>query len=178
MTASLAGMAVALVGSLVFIGADLLLLLDLLDVTTFAPMAIAGMVAVMLSAVLSESVYELSSRVAQFRREQRADALEVLKISDRTRLELDRGDLEVMKAYSDLALAATFQKAANIRAAIPDQVAREAGTVEMIDADDIRASMATQGGKPVDLRKMARDMAQTLTGNGTDPNQSGRGGGR
>jgi len=176
MSASLLGMVVAILGSLVFIGADLLLLLGLLDVAAFAPVAIGGMVAVMLSAVLSESVYELSSRVAQFERERRADALEVLRVSDATRLELDKGDLEIMRAYSDLALAATFQKAANIRAAIPDHVARESGQVEMLTADDIRSSMGTQGTQPVNLRKMAQDLAGSLSGNHKAP--KGRGGGQ
>ena len=50
MAAALSGMAIALLGSLIFAGADLLLLLGLLDVITFAPLAIGGMVAVMLSA--------------------------------------------------------------------------------------------------------------------------------
>jgi len=136
--ASLVGMAVAILGSLLFSGADLLLLLDLLNLETFAPYAIGGMVLVMLSAILTESIYELSSHVAGYEREKRADALNVLRISDQTRLELDRGDLEIMRAYSDMALATSAQKAASIRAAIPGHVEREAGQVEILTTDDIR----------------------------------------
>jgi len=139
--ASLAGMVIAIIGSLLFIGADLLLLAGGLDVESFTPLAIGGMVLVMLSAVLTETIYELSSHVARYERQKRSDALEVLRISDQTRLELDRGDLEVMKAYSDLALAATFQKAENIRAAIPAAVDREAGAVAVVDTDDIREGL-------------------------------------
>lgn len=169
MTASLLGMGIAIIGSLVFIGADLLLLLGLLDVVAFAPFAIAGMVIVMLSAVLSETVYELSSRVAQYERERRADALEVLKISDQTRLELDRGDLEVMKAYSDLSLATTFERARQIRAAIPDYIAREAGTVEMLSADDIRESIEKDEGEPVNLQEISASLSSNGQGKAKAP---------
>ena len=146
--ASLAGMAIAIIGSLLFIGADLWLLAGSLDVESFTPLAIGGMVLVMLSAVLSETVYELSSHVARYERQKRTDALSVLKISDSTRLELDRADLEVMKAYSDLALASTFQKAENIRAAIPAAVEREAGAVDMLDTDDIREQLGERRVNP------------------------------
>ena len=141
MAASLAGMGMALLGSLAFIGADLMFLMGNLVVQTFAPYATGGMVLVMLSAILSEAVFELSSREAQFQRERKAGALEVLRVSDETRLNLDKGDLEVMVAYAESALADTFQKAAAIRAAIPARLGRSGGTVEMLSADDIREQM-------------------------------------
>jgi len=132
---ALVGLAIALLGSLFYFGADMLLLLGKLDKAAFGPWAIGIMVGVLLSAVITESIYEMSSHVAAYERQKRTDALEVLKISDDTRLELDKGDLEIMRAQSELVLATTFQRATNIREAIPDLVARESGQVDIVDPE-------------------------------------------
>jgi len=136
--AALGGMIIALIGSLFYFGADMLLLLDMLNRAIAGPIAIGIMVVVLLSAVISESIYELASHTSAYERQKRGDALEVLKISDDTRLELDRGDLEIMKAQADLVLAATFQKAESIREAIPDTISRLTGQAEVLDPDQVK----------------------------------------
>lgn len=146
--AALAGLTIALVGSLFYFGADMLLLLGQLDQAVAGPWAIGVMVAVLLSAILTESVYALASHVSAYEREKRHDALGVLRISDDTRLGLDRGDLEIMKASADLVLSEMFQRADNIRKAIPDTVARSAGKAEILDPEQLRDQLFDFGSMP------------------------------
>ena len=123
----------------------MLLLLGLLDKAAAGPWAVGVMIAVLISAIVTESIYELASHVAAYEREKRSDALTVLKISDDTRLELDRGDLEIMKASADLVLAEMFQRADAIRKAIPGAVERSANQAEILNADKLRDELEIIG---------------------------------
>ncbi len=135
---ALVGLTFALIGSLFFFGADILLLIGMLNTAKAGPVAAGVMIVVLISAIVTESIYQLASHVSAYDRQKRGDALEVLKISDNTRLELDKGDLEIMLASADLVLAEMFQRADSIRKAIPATLERSEGQAEILAAEDIR----------------------------------------
>ncbi len=134
--AALIGLTIALLGSLAFFTGDMLLLLGLLPLASVGAVAVGVMIALLMSAIVTESVYELASHVAGYERQKRSDALEILKTTDTTRLELDRGDLEILKANSELVLAELFQRAETIRKAIPQSIGQS--KPETIKPDEIR----------------------------------------
>ena len=117
--AALIGLSIALLGSLAFFTGDMLLLLGLLPLKSLGAVAVGVMVGLLMSAIITESIYELASHVAAYQRQKRSDALEILKTTDNARLELDHADLEILKANSELALSQLYQRAEDIRRTIP-----------------------------------------------------------